>query len=395
VNTVTFITGFSPTPSITASSTTLCPGQTVTLNAVSSGTILWNVGSFTVPVITVTNTGTYLLAENNACGSGTAAITITNGAPPNIIITPSGLFCSGQTATLTASGASTYSWTTGDIGSVITTSASGTYTAVGTDACGSNTSTYNVVFAAAPSVSVSTSQNTICPGQTATLTADGQNGGTTYSWFDFPSNTGSVQTVSSGGNYLVTYTNSCGTSTASVMVTQATLNPAFVLSPASGQAPLSVNFTNSSTNNSGNAWNFGNGLTSSNVNESGIAYTSLGVYTVNLIITSPEGCQAMISQTLEVLPNEFGPVPEVVTPNGDGKNDWFKINGIENYPANELFIFNRWGNQVYQAKGYTNSAGWDGKGKSGGALPTGTYYFILNLNDSQGQVYRGFVQLMY
>jgi gliding motility-associated-like protein len=258
----------------------------------------------------------------------------------------------------------------------------------------------NVLFAAAPSVSVATSHTTICPGQTATLTAAGLNGGTDYVWTSFPGNSSNTQTVSAGGNYLVTYTNSCGTSSAAVTVSQVTLSPGFNFSPANGTAPLTVGFSNTSSNNSANNWNFGNGQTSSNITETGIVYSSPGVYTVNLVITSPEGCLASVTQTLEVFAGEFGPIPELVTPNGDNLNDYFKINGIERYPDNELQVFNRWGNLVYSMKGYTNSNGWDGKTNSGNKsgnekLPAGTYFYLLNLNDSQGSVYRGFVQLMH
>ena len=72
-------------------------------------------------------------------------------------------------------------------------------------------------------------------------------------------------------------------------------------------------------------------------------------------------------------------IPNVITPNGDGKNDVFKIEGIELYKENTLAIFNRWGNEVYRsAGGYDNS--WNGEG-----LNEGTYYYVLKLVSKEGK----------
>jgi gliding motility-associated-like protein/uncharacterized repeat protein (TIGR01451 family) len=71
-------------------------------------------------------------------------------------------------------------------------------------------------------------------------------------------------------------------------------------------------------------------------------------------------------------------VPNVITPNGDGKNDVLKIEGIELYKENTLAIFNRWGNEVYRSVGnYQNN--WSGEG-----LSEGTYYYVLKLISKEG-----------
>jgi len=76
------------------------------------------------------------------------------------------------------------------------------------------------------------------------------------------------------------------------------------------------------------------------------------------------------------------------SPNDDGINDTFTIDGIEDFPNNELQIFNRWGNMVFKQKGY--------KGQWGGTwnnqkLPDGTYFYLLN--DGAGKRYSGFLQI--
>ncbi|MCX6233222.1 MAG: HYR domain-containing protein, partial [Bacteroidetes bacterium] len=88
-------------------------------------------------------------------------------------------------------------------------------------------------------------------------------------------------------------------------------------------------------------------------------------------------------------------ISNTITPNGDGFNDFFYIEGIEMYPENELLIFNQWGDQVRSFRNYNNyEVRWDGTNKSGGLLPAGTYYYILRLEKIH-QVYNGWVYIHY
>ena len=86
---------------------------------------------------------------------------------------------------------------------------------------------------------------------------------------------------------------------------------------------------------------------------------------------------AVVCDTLDV-PNGF-------SPNGDGVNDYYVIDGISHYSENVLFVYNRWGNLVYKKSGYDNS--WDGTSNVKGIgfgkiLLDGTYFFILNFSDN-------------
>ena len=80
-----------------------------------------------------------------------------------------------------------------------------------------------------------------------------------------------------------------------------------------------------------------------------------------------------------------------ITPNNDGKNDSWIIDGIEEYNDNEVLLFNRWGDQIRYFENYDNSTVvWDGTNKNGEKLPNATYYYIVKLR-SIGQVYTGWV----
>ncbi len=83
-----------------------------------------------------------------------------------------------------------------------------------------------------------------------------------------------------------------------------------------------------------------------------------------------------------------------VSPNGDGFNDTFIIQGIEQFPNNELSIFNRWGVEIYNKKGYDNSWGGISEGRitisKDQELPVGTYYYVLKIEgqkDRAGYLY--------
>ncbi|OMP78194.1 hypothetical protein BW716_15570 [[Flexibacter] sp. ATCC 35208] len=78
-------------------------------------------------------------------------------------------------------------------------------------------------------------------------------------------------------------------------------------------------------------------------------------------------------------------IPNVFTPNGDGRNDLFVIRGLENYPGSRLSVYNllRGGALVYRSENYDNS--WDGRGAS-----PGLYSYILEVNESgRRKIYRG------
>nr|WP_299382800.1 gliding motility-associated C-terminal domain-containing protein [Allomuricauda sp.] len=88
--------------------------------------------------------------------------------------------------------------------------------------------------------------------------------------------------------------------------------------------------------------------------------------------------QAEVSPSCLTVYNEF-------SPNGDGVNEFFKIDCISRYPNNVLQVYNRWGNIVYEMRSYNND--WNGTSngratvQKGDQLPVGTYYYVLDLGD--------------
>ncbi|HXS38138.1 MAG TPA: gliding motility-associated C-terminal domain-containing protein [Flavipsychrobacter sp.] len=105
--------------------------------------------------------------------------------------------------------------------------------------------------------------------------------------------------------------------------------------------------------------------------------------TSTVISVGKEDCDAPIN------------IHNVITPNGDGINDVFTIEGISNYPSNSLSIIDKWGDVVYQQNDYKNT--WAGTAQNGRPLSSGTYYYVLKLNLQKGQLikssYTGYIMI--
>jgi gliding motility-associated-like protein len=107
----------------------------------------------------------------------------------------------------------------------------------------------------------------------------------------------------------------------------------------------------------------------------------------------PNTCEtAVVTITLNGL-TEKGEcwIPNVLTPNGNGKNDALIIPCTEQYPDNELMVFNRWGDKVFATERYQND--WEGT-FNGNDLPAGTYYYIFKQGEDNVDPIQGFFTIM-
>jgi len=107
-----------------------------------------------------------------------------------------------------------------------------------------------------------------------------------------------------------------------------------------------------------------------------------GCDTFSYFICDPGGLCDTAIVVVCIEPGFF--IPDVITPNGDGSNDFFVITGLESYPNNGLTVYNRWGDEVYAAQPYQND--WQGTYKDRGNLPDGTYYFVFQPGDGSKPV---------
>jgi gliding motility-associated-like protein len=131
----------------------------------------------------------------------------------------------------------------------------------------------------------------------------------------------------------------------------------------------------------GYVWTPDYGLSDPSVNNP-LAYPEVSTI-YHLTVEDSKGCLDYDSLYILVrdkpLSNIF--IPNVITPNGDGYNDFWFIRDLQRYPDNDVRIINRWGDQVlYQAPYQQNWAGtWNGE-----PLPGATYYYVIHIKDEQG-----------
>lgn len=156
------------------------------------------------------------------------------------------------------------------------------------------------------------------------------------------------------------------------------------------------NFINTSTNATTYYWEFGNGNTSTNEDPSN-TYFNNGTYVITQYVYGALGCSDSLSQTITIntVTNEITTlIPNAISPNGDGKNDIWKLDFINLlYPNARVEVYNQWGQQVFFSKGYNFA--WDGI-YAGELLPDGTYYYVIDINDvgDEADIFKGTVLIL-
>ncbi len=327
----TYVT-VNPLPNITISgNTAVCQGNTTTLVANGAQSYQWNTGStnaaisvgsagnfivtgysaqgctssnsvyvqiyptYNTPVshsicqgetynffgLNLTNAGTYshTLYTQNGCDS-IITLTLTVRDLPVVTINGNTTICQGETATLVATGGTSYQWSAMGQGNSITVTEAGTYTVTATNAqgCSATASTYVTVN---PLPNITISGNTaVCQGNTTTLVA---NGAATYQWSNGVS--GAVNTIGTFGIYTVTGISAEGcsnTASATVVVYQLpVLN-------ISGDTQLCSGETTTLTANGAATYLWNNGTT-----DAALTTGAAGTYTV--IGTDEHGCYSTAS----------------------------------------------------------------------------------------------------
>lgn len=153
----------------------------------------------------------------------------------------------------------------------------------------------------------------------------------------------------------------------------------FVANPIEGIEPLEVEFANFSENGNNYFWDFGDGGTSNDF-EPNYTFLQFGDFDVMLVATSPKGCVDTAIVSIFVEEYTYN-IPNVFSPNGDGQNDLFKPY-ISGYKLLKGEIFNRWGKKMYEWE--NPNEGWDGTTLSGGNASDGTYFYIISIEDING-----------
>lgn len=371
-------------------------------------------GNFTVGVMVQEFRDGLLLAETRrdflfkavACDAVVSA-----GILPQV--SSSDPFCDDLTEFFnnTSVGAQTYFWDFGDPTTDADTSnvldpqwtylEPGSYTVSlisnpGTTCADTVTGVFDVFLAPQPLI---TPPPPACGNDPVTLSADGVFGpNATFQW---QLGAGSVPATANTEDVTVQFANT-GTHEVSVTVgengctafaTVEVINApqpvaGYQVFPASPQLiGVPISFTDASNANGGNiaSWSWTIEGTEYSASTANATWNPAfpGLYHITLVIVDAEGCTDTIEFDYTII---GGPIriPNVFSPNGDSHNETFHIENVDQY-SNDLYVYGRWGNQVYTARNYKNQ--WDGAG-----VPDGTYYYVLRIDN--GDEYAGHVTLL-
>jgi len=211
-STATQVISVTPSPTITlnTNNNSICSGQTATISATGATTYSWNSGQITasITVSPTSNTTFTVTGTSNGCSSTATQLISVNAMPVLSLNSTGNAICSGQTATITASGATSFSWSTGETTASISVSPSTSinYTVIGISgsASCSDTAYFNLTVNPLPLVTISSSVDTICLNS-GSITLSGTPTGGVYSGQGVSGNIFNPSVIGVG-NYLVSYT---------------------------------------------------------------------------------------------------------------------------------------------------------------------------------------------
>jgi gliding motility-associated-like protein len=413
----------NPLPVVTATGATVCANATINLASTGGVGYSWNgPGGYSsnlqnpgINGATSANSGNYVVTvtDANGCVNANVAQVVVNNLP--VISVNSGVVCMGQTtATLTASGASTYNWTpttglsAGTGSTVVANPASATsYTVTGTDLNGCvSTATTNVTVNPVPQVAVSPLTASGCAPLCVTfVNTTSATGNCSWAFGDGQSSNSCAPTHCFTGqgtfNAVLSLTdnNGCvGTSTASVVVYpvpdanfNATPQPTTILDPT-------IHFYDATSGATINTWNwtFGDPLNNGSTTQNPtFQYQAVGQYQVMLTVTSNMGCVDSVIKIIKIDDEFMLYVPNAFSPNDDGVNETFmaKGEGIRDF---KMYIFDRWGNLTYLSDDINK--GWNGRkmGKSDDVIQEDVYVWKIELKNFKGESrqFHGIVNLI-
>ncbi|RYD52904.1 MAG: T9SS type A sorting domain-containing protein [Sphingobacteriales bacterium] len=288
----TIVVSINPRPTVNlGNDTSICSGNTVTLNAGNAGaSYLWSTGA-TTQTISVTTAGTYNVRVTNATGCiGRDTLVLIVTPTPVVNLGADTAFCAGNSVTLNAGNAgASYLWSTGATTQTITASTSGTYNVRVTNTSGCiGRDTIVVTVNARPTVNLG-NDTTICSGNSVTLNAGNANA--SYLW----STGATTQTItaSTSGSYSVRVTNATGCIGRDTVVL--TVNPTPVVNLGADTAICAGSSVTLNAGNAGASYLWSTGATTRTITAS-----TSGSYSVR--VTNTSGCIGRDTVVLTVTP---------------------------------------------------------------------------------------------
>ncbi len=363
----------------------------VTLTASGASNYTWTpsgVNGSTFAVAPTTSTTYSVIGAAGGCTNiATTDVTVT---PTPTLTVNSPTICGGS-ATLTASGATNYTWSPGGQNTssiVVSPSTTSFYTVdAANGSCFTTTTAIVFVNSAPPLFITMMNPSPFCPGSCSTFSTTA---GYSSVVFDYGDATGTTTNTTHcytlSGTYTVTaagtFSSGCSLTTSTVVnvsflpVNTVTFD---VLGSAPYQVGSAISFT--SYGASGN-WTFNDGTSLTNAPDPIHTFNSGGTYCIKMVSpTTTLGCTDSLTKCLDIIQPVNINIPNVFTPNGDSNNDVFKVTG-QGITDFHCVIFDRWGLRMYEWDGI--GGGWDGFTKAGTPASSGTYFYLITYRTADG-----------
>lgn len=366
-------------------------GDSVQLAAPANSSYLWYPGGETAQAIYVKASGDYSVTVENEFGcwsilSDAVTVTVSDQLPPPEVTASGPLtFCRGGTVILSGpEGYTGYKWSGGENDRTITVSESSAYSLVVMDENGyfsfpseEITITVNDI----PDLSLVQMTEPTCAGNSdGSITVEASGGLSPYG-FEW---TGSETTTSSltglgKGNYSVTVTdqNSCSSALElelgepGLLVVEMLVTNAFCPDFSDGSVELVITGGNEPYSIS---WKSGENL---------VLLDQLPPGTYEVDVFDDNNCTSNGTATVGYDHDFCFTVPEIITPNNDGWNDEWRIEGLEVYPEVTLEIFDRTGRRVFYSEGHEEYF----KGMlNGKELPMESYHYVIDLHNGTERI---------
>jgi len=371
----------NPAPQITASASDnpICNGENSTVAAGGGQSYTWaNLGAGQSHIVTPTTTTTYSVTGTDVNGcTGTAGFSlVVNDNPIISISNPSPDICEGESANLTASGATTYLWSDASDTDLITVTptVTTTYQVTGTDVNGcTGTASSDVNVHYQPTADFTGNPLSGCIPLNVAFTNQVTSGDPidTYYWqFGTGGSLGNSTSAnpskifSSAGSFDVSLTATtafgCYSSITKPLYVTAFPKPtaSFMVDPPVAELGSSeISFIDQSIGADLWYWTFGDGSSSADSNPV-YTYESAGQFIVVLVVANEHGCVDSTMRYVQIMHNISFYVPNAFTPGNDGMNDSFGPTGV-GIKSIQFYIYDRWGKMVFYSESMENR--WDGK----------------------------------